>query len=170
MPTNLELKARCETNGSILDALKKLNARNAGLLRQTDTYFRFQPGRLKLREIQNSRSELIWYRRPNRLRNRYSDFKRVPVENSRSIKRVLAASIGVRAVVKKNRRLYLFKNARIHVDIVESLGTFIEFEVKVTKGRAQAERLLSDLRKAFNIKPRSVLVSSYGDLIHRPRK
>jgi len=72
--------------------------------------------------------------------------------------------------VKKKRQLYLFRNARIHVDKVEKLGTFIEFEVMVTKGRNQAKSLLLFLEKAFNIAPRSVLVSSYGDMMNRHRR
>lgn len=170
MPTNLELKARCDTHGPLFSVLAGLKARNLGLVVQTDTYFHFRPGRLKLREIRNSGSELIWYRRPNTRHRRYSDFKRILVRDSRSLKYILASSIGVKAVVRKKRLVYLFKNARIHVDTVEKLGTFIEFEVMVTKGRTQARHLLSFLRKAFNIKSRSILVSSYGDLIHRLRK
>ena len=170
MPTNLELKARSENPAIVSAALSRLNARNLGFFKQTDTYFHFRPGRLKLREMQDLQSEMIWYQRPNSRRHRYSDFKRIPVRDSRSIKQILAAIIGVRAVVKKKRHVYLFRNARIHIDNVEKLGTFVEFEVMVTKGRAQAQRLLSFLRNAFNIKSRSILVSSYGDLINRPRK
>jgi len=170
MPTNLELKARYEHNRKLSAGIQKLNAMNAGTLLQKDTYFYYRPGRLKLREIENERSELIWYRRPNSVQNRYSVFKRISVEDPGSLKRILAASIGVKTVVKKKRQLYLFRNSRIHVDKVEKLGTFIEFEVMVTKGRNQAKSLLLFLEKAFNIAPRSVLVSSYGDMMNRHRR
>ena len=169
MPTNLELKARTD-NQSIAAVLQRLKARDLGLVKQTDTYFVFRPGRLKLREMNSSRSELIWYQRPNSHHRRYSNFKRIPVKDPQSLKNILASSIGVKAVVKKKRRVYLFKNARIHIDAVENLGTFIEFEVMVTKGRVQAQDLLSFLRRAFNIKSRSILVTSYCDLINRLRK
>jgi len=170
MPTNLELKARSENDAELLRSLRRLGAKNTGVVKQTDTYFRFHHGRLKLREMDNSRSELIWYRRPNRQEHRFSDFKRVSVRDPQALRRILAASIGVKAVVKKRRRVYMFRNARIHVDDVEKLGTFIEFEVMVTKGRGQAQQLLSFLRKSLQIRSRSILVSSYCDLLNRPRK
>lgn len=170
MPTNLELKARTDNQGSIAAVLERLKARDLGLVKQTDTYFVFRPGRLKLREMHSSPSELIWYQRPNSRHGRYSDFKRIPVKDPRSLRSILSSSIGVKAVVKKKRMVYLFMNARIHVDTVEKLGTFIELEVMVAKGRAQAQHLLSFLRKAFNIKSRSILVSSYCDLMNSPRK
>ncbi len=170
MPTNLELKARCEHNKKLSAGIQRLNARDGGILMQTDTYFHFRPGRLKLREIKGSRAELILYRRPNKAQNRFSNFRRIPVRDPRSLKRILAASIGVRTVVRKKRRLYLFRNARIHIDNVEKLGTFIEFEVMVTKGRRQAKNLLSFLGTIFDVKPRSVLVSSYSDMMDRHRR
>ena len=45
-------------------------------------------------------------------------------------------------VVEKKRRLFLYKNSRIHLDEVRGLGTFIEFEVLVKHGKQQAQKLL----------------------------
>lgn len=42
---------------------------------------------------------------------------------------MLAASIGVKGEVVKTRHVFIHNQTRIHLDDVENLGTFLEFEV-----------------------------------------
>lgn len=42
---------------------------------------------------------------------------------------MLAASIGIKGEVIKTRHLFIYNQTRIHLDDVNNLGTFLEFEV-----------------------------------------
>ncbi len=170
MPTNLELKARFPQSRETARILSSMGAKRSGRMKHIDTYFFFKPGRLKLREIDGRRAELIWYQRPNRKHQRFSLFKRIQVQDPRAVKRILAKKLGIRVVVRKQRELFLYRNARIHLDTVKGLGSFIECEVLVTKGKAQARRFLALLKKSLRIQPSSILVSSYSDLLIRSQR
>ena len=165
MPNNLELKARIPSLLHAEAICKKIRARRAGILRQEDVYFCVRSGRLKLRSFPGGKSELIFYRRANRKGGRYSAFTRMPVTHRFAMKRALSTTMGILCVVKKRRLLYLYKNARIHLDRVNSLGTFIEFEVLVTRGRPQAENLFRFLVQSFGLRTRDSIAGSYADLL-----
>jgi predicted adenylyl cyclase CyaB len=166
---NIEIKAR-------LHGLKAAEAVAANLcghgpdaiLRQVDTYFEVGTGRLKLREFQGtSKSELIFYRRPDTAGPSESDYQIVPLPEAARIKSALTRALGVKAVVRKNRTLYLHNGTRIHLDEVEGLGSFIEFEVVLAagdsrdKGEAQAQRLIAE----FTIDEADLVSCSYSDLL-----
>ena len=42
--------------------------------------------------------------------------------------------LGAQGCVRKRREVWLYRNARIHLDTVEGLGQFIEIEVVVKEG------------------------------------
>lgn len=170
MPTNLELKARCSSPAKALRIARALNARRVGILKQKDTYFKVPSGRLKVREMSGKKSDLIYYNRDNTRASRYSDYRVIPLKAPKAVKRLLASLFGVLMVVNKGRSLYLYKNARIHFDTVRGLGSFIEFEVLVTKGKAQARRLMNELVSAFTVTPRSMTGFSYSDLLLQQRR
>ncbi|MBI2620541.1 MAG: class IV adenylate cyclase [Ignavibacteriales bacterium] len=170
MPRNLELKARVVSAGEAARHAAKLHARKKAFLRHVDTYFDVPAGRLKLRETDGSSAELIRYERPDRRGARYSDYSVVPVRGAKEIKEVLTRLYGVRVVVKKTRTLYLYENARIHLDRVQRLGTFVEFEVLVTRGKQQARRLMNELVRAFRIPSSAIRPDSYSDILSRQKK
>ncbi len=165
MPKNLELKASIPTLRSALSVCVRIRARKHSVLNQTDTYFKVKKGRLKLREINGKRFELIYYMRSNLRGSCYSDYVVVPVEEPKAIKTVCGILFGVKTVVKKSRILFLYKNARIHIDAVRGLGTFIEFEVLVHHGKRQARRLMDFLILEFGISKRRSIAGSYADLL-----
>jgi len=165
MPQNLELKAEVSSLGSPANTAKRIGARYAGTLRQIDSYFRVKHGRLKLREMGKGKSELIFYRRPSRTGSRVSQYLILPMRDVKTAKVMLSSLFERTVVVKKTRRLFLYKNARIHLDVVQGLGRFIEFEVVVTQGQRQADRLMKYLRKAFQIPLKRTVPGSYGDLL-----
>jgi adenylate cyclase, class 2 len=170
MRKNLELKAHYPSSKSAESVCLRLGADRRGVLRQTDTYFRIRRGRLKLREINSDQFELIYYQRKNLKGTRHSDFLVVPLKSVQPMNDVCKGVFGVKAIVKKKRSLFLYKNARIHIDSVEGLGTFIEFEVIVNRGRKQAARLMSFLISEFQIEKRAMIGESYCDLLTRARK
>jgi adenylate cyclase class 2 len=170
MPLNLEIKARYAFPEKAVRIAQALGARNCGVLRQTDTYFIAGSNRLKLREMQGKITELIWYQRPDQRGSKYSTYSVKRISNSRSVKRLFSSLFGVQAIVRKRRMLFLFQNSRIHIDVVSGLGTFLEFEILVNKGRRQAGRLMQTLVKEFEVSPKSLVGVSYSDLALRRRK
>jgi adenylate cyclase, class 2 len=164
MPTNLELKARYPSTQKAHACAAGCGAAKAGTLLQQDTYFRVPRGRLKLREAGEGSAELIYYERAETTAERWSRFTREHVGEPGGVKRVLTEAFGILAVVRKKRELYLFKDARIHIDTVDDLGTFVEFEV--TAGETPASvATMKQLRSAFEIGDESVVKVSYSDLI-----
>lgn len=71
-------------------------------------------------------------------------------------------------MVDKARRLFVLDGVRIHLDRVDGLGDFIEFEGVVSSGDRDGperfERLLTELRSAFGIRDDDLLAESYSDL------
>ena len=167
---NLELKARISSLRRAAHIARTLTTGRSLTLYQIDTYFRVSRGRLKLRGHSRATAQLIFYHRSNRRSARTSQYAIVPVSNPHPLKQMLSAAFGVKAVVKKQRALYRYRNARIHLDRVAGLGTFIEFEVLVTRGRRQASSLMKELMTAFGIEKKSIVGGSYSDFILHKRE
>lgn len=164
---NIELKSKCSDLARARDAALRLGAQEAGLLEQTDTYFHCKTGRLKLRETAGRRAELIAYSRPDDAAARASEYHLAPVEEPGPLKRGLAAALGVRVVVVKRRQLLIWHNVRIHLDDVEGLGSFVEFEAVMDPGEDEAtsHARLTTLAAALALRERDRISSSYGDLM-----
>ena len=165
MPQNLEIKCAYQSLAKARSTARRIGASSKGTLRQIDTYFKVKSGRLKLREIDGRRFELIYYQRPNVRSSRYSEYAILNLEEPNSMKWLFRSILGVAVIVRKKRSLFLYKNARIHVDSVERLGTFIEFEVLVKHGKRQARDLMRYLMREFGIDQKMLVGGSYSDLI-----
>ena len=165
MPRNLEIKARIDNVKLAQTIAQSINATYAGVLHQVDTYFIVQQGRLKLREIIDSHSELIYYLREETSVQRKSDYEIHPVHNGLSLKRILEHSLGIAATVQKTRTLFLYGDARIHIDEVKELGSFLEFEVPVLDSHSAAEQTMQFLIEKFNIQKTDFLHHSYLDMM-----
>lgn len=166
---NLELKARYADHANAESVLQKLGATREWSLRQVDTYFVVPQGRLKLREQEGRAvAELIAYDRPNETAVRASDYQLVPIPDPASLKLALTRTLGVRVIVAKRRTLWLWHNVRIHLDQVESLGTFLEFEAVLASAdepdKPSRERL-DHLTRALEIGDEDRIAGSYSDLI-----
>jgi len=163
---NLEIKATVASLGPVRSRLRKLaGAVRIGILRQTDWYFRIPKGRLKLRQVGADRGgELIAYLRPDKTAARTSEFQRLPTPDAAGTRRLLERMLGPRACVRKRREVWLYKNARIHLDTVHGLGRFVEIEVVVTEGMAQARSLMKELTAVLGIRAKNLLAGSYGEL------
>src|SRR5437764_2103692 len=117
---NYEFKARLRNEKRIRAALKKLRARFIGTDHQVDTYFRVPRGRLKIREgkIENL---LVAYQRANSPRVRPSRVRMIELARENPVKAILAAALGVLAVVDKRREIYFVGNVKINLDRVRGL-------------------------------------------------
>lgn len=163
---NLEIKAAVASLAAVRRRLRALSSATLHAnLRQTDWYFRVPKGRLKLRVLAGTRDgELIAYLRPTRNAARTSEFQRMPVADAAGTKRLLDRMFGPRACVRKRREVWLYKNARIHLDSVEGLGRFIEVEVVVTGGMPQARAVMKELTVMLGIRRNDLIAGSYGEL------
>ena len=162
---NVELKAR-DPNPEVTTArCLNLGAVSAGTLQQRDVYFRTRRGRLKLRSQADDGSELIAYRRVDAAEASESTFVRAPT--SESVVEALDFALGTTVVVSKRRHLLLWEGVRIHLDEVEGLGSFIEFEaVLPDAGDAETARAkLAHLRSELHIEDDALVSGGYADLL-----
>lgn len=173
---NLELKARCPDLAGARRAAAALGAARAGGEAQRDTFFNARAGRLKLREktclneqgeALGSDAELIWYERADASAVRSSRYVLAPAPDPAALLAALTAANGVRGAVVKRRELWLWHNVRIHLDAVEGLGDFVEFEAVMRPGEddATSEDRLSQLRAALRIADDDLISVAYADLL-----
>lgn len=163
---NIELKARDAAPKRSLAACETIGAKASGVLIQRDTYFHTPRGRLKLREEEGAVPHLISYQRPDLAEQRESRYRIVEVEWVEALKEALAGALGVKVVVAKERRLFLWKGVRIHLDAVEGLGSFIEFEAiaAADSDLSREGAQVAALRQAFDIDDVDIVGESYCDL------
>ncbi len=166
---NLELKASFPDLNRAEAIAQSLSAKYGGDLHQLDTYFVVPAGRLKLREINHAGGELIFYNRPEDAATRWSDYHTSTVAVCAPLRAVLSLALGIQQSVEKHRRLYLYKGARIHLDNVPLLGSFVEFEVPASAHDAASEVdarvVMQELMDAFAIREADAIRASYSELM-----
>ena len=163
---NLELKARCADLARAREAALAHGAAAERTMRQEDAYYPARSGRLKLRRIDDGTAELIWYHRSNVADTRRSDYEIVPVPDPEALHQVLLGALGRGAVVRKRRELLTWGNVRIHLDTVDDLGTFVEFEAVLgpDDDEETSRTRLAELRAALGIRDEDLVAGSYADL------
>jgi len=164
---NIEIKAVCRDLDAAHRVAAGLGAECRGTIHQVDTYFRVPEGRLKLRQATPGPDQLVYYQRPDQPQPKVSQIQTVEVAQAGALCGLLSAALGVLIRVVKDRELWLLDNVRIHLDTVEGLGSFIEFEILVTREhpealcRSRAEELLA----AFSVDEADLVAGSYSDLL-----
>jgi len=147
MPTNIEWKARLRDLERTRTLVENLRPESHEDFDQVDTFFNAPSGYLKLRQFSPTRGELVSYQRPVQDGAKASRFELFPTDQPDLLRCVLTHSLGVRGEVRKHRHCYRLGQARIHLDRVEGLGTFLEVEVLLAaddpdeRGTDLAERL-----------------------------
>lgn len=162
---NIELKARLHGRAGAIGVCEALGATPKGAIHQVDTYFQVPEGRLKLREAEPGRTELVFYRRPDVPGPKGCDYLLEAVDAS--VKEMLTQALGVLAVVEKVRTLYLWENVRIHLDAVAGLGGYIEFEAVLSSeyDDADGHEKLQHLIHAFGLTEEDHLETSYLEMM-----
>ena len=161
----VEIKAKVEDLAQVRERLRELGARHLGTFRQIDTYFEVPEGRLKLRETSGERlAELVYYEREDVPGPKKSNVYIVRLEKPRAFKEVLCKVLRMKVVVKKIREVYIYRGTRIHLDRVEGLGAFIEFEKKTLDVEGDRE-FLKELMSELALDPSSLISLSYSDLL-----
>ncbi|KAH8315947.1 hypothetical protein KR074_003656 [Drosophila pseudoananassae] len=171
---NVEVKARIpggqEGFAGRLDIARKLTGVPEGeLIVQRDVFFiSMLGGRLKLRYLQPpARSQLVYYDRPDVAGPKLSRFNKVEVDEPEVLEKILRQSNGVLGVLAKTRHLFLHGQTRIHLDEVQHLGHFMEFEVclKPEQTLEEGQAIAEELSKEFGIKEEDLMTGSYFDAL-----
>ena len=174
---NVEYKAELKDPALARSIVRALGATPRGTLIQTDTYFMLgapagrtkraavRSGRLKKRETAGAPTQWISYDREDSAAPKLSRFKIYTEEEA-------AAKFGpgpheTRVVVRKTRELFMLGHVRIHLDTVESLGTFLEFEAMVSprQNRAACEESVARLRRELSPALGEAIGVGYADLL-----
>jgi adenylate cyclase, class 2 len=168
MANNLEIKAYCFNLTETEFKIKAIATDCLGTDIQTDTYFNTKRGRFKLRESLLSGVYLIPYIRPDQADAKLSLYDKIYVSDAKNIKYLFEKLLGIKCIVKKKRIIYLYENVRIHLDSVENLGNFIEFEAvydEINKDEKEQNKKINYLMEQFGIKTEALVAFSYEQLI-----
>ena len=164
---NLELKAHChDISLACCLAEKKGGVRQWSRL-QIDTYFKVDHGKLKIRQVGNRHAELIAYNRPSTAAAKISHYDIYEIADPEHFKNLLSLALEQTVVVKKQRDLYLWKNVRIHIDKVENLGNFFEFEAVIDSenNKIVSQERIDELTLYFGIHQNDMINVGYYELL-----
>jgi len=160
----VELKARYEDLGKARALLA--GAERVGTFRQMDTYFSLGDRRLKLRSVAGeTEGQLIYYERPDVGGVKESRVRIASIPDAATVREILTRIFPVKAEVRKTREIFRFQGVQVHLDTVEGLGKFVEFE-KVLADESEREagvKQLESLRAYLQIADEDLMSSSYSD-------
>jgi len=164
---NMELKARLTGLAAARSIAQRVATDYLGVEHQIDTYFACRNGRLKLRQIVGVKSQLIHYARPDAEGPKRSDYRLVEIPDGDRMCQLLTDALDLQVQVKKRREIFLVENVRVHLDEVEQLGEFLEFEAVLSEqvSQQQGQQQLAHLTEEFGISDAQRLAGSYADLL-----
>ena len=166
MARNIEIKARTESVESLAPKAAAIAREGPIEIVQDDTFFRCDTGRLKLRVFSDDNGEPIFYRRANQQGPKESFHLRSPTSAPETLRDALSFAYGQVGRVRKHRTLFFVGRTRVHLDRVEGLGDFIEFEVVLADGEPleAGVREAHDLMERFGVQPSQLIEGAYVDL------
>ncbi|MBY0312862.1 MAG: class IV adenylate cyclase [Phycisphaerales bacterium] len=166
---NVEYKAELRDVALARTIAASIRAISVDTLRQTDTYYRVPDAKLKKRETEGQPTEWVFYSRANRTQSKLSNFTLYP--DSMARERFGSTELPVWVVVRKLRELWTYQGVRIHLDQVEGLGNFVEFEALICPERSMelAHQQVEFLRQSFGPAMGEPIACGYADLLEAER-
>ena len=166
MATNIEIKAKVKDFDQLKKRVEQISDTPVKVIPQIDTFFHTPKGRLKLREL-SDHGQLIYYERLDVSGPKQSNYFISRTAEPQSLTEVLTFALGVRGVVRKQRLLYLVGKTRIHLDQVEGLGDFLEFEVVLDDDDTpeEGEHIAAELMQTLGIEEADLIEGAYMDLL-----
>jgi len=160
---NYEIKVRITDIKVVLSLIKRSGAVYKGVLRQDDYYLAKGEKKVKVRVINGKKFQLIVYMRAEKAGRKESTYT---IKDLAPAEKTALLSKKVICYVKKTRRLWIYKNTRIHLDKVDGLGDFLELET-VLKGKAFKNGLseFNEVMELLGINPVDSITASYSDLL-----
>jgi predicted adenylyl cyclase CyaB len=168
MPVNLEIKIKVLDHDFFTEKLKNIGAEYKGILNQKDIYYNIKNSLLKLR-VQNTYTELIKYKRNETGKSRWSNYEILHV-SGKNPEKYFNSIFDIETIVIKNRELWLFENTRIHLDVVKSLGKFLELETIVTSDKRDAQKRFNYIIEYLGLNIQNQIRNSYRDLMLKNKK
>ena len=167
MAKNIEIKAYSNDFSGQEKIARSLSGENPEVIYQKDIFFNVPEGRLKLRVFTQDRAELIYYNRIDQLGPKISQYDITETNDPEGIRKILRNAYGVRNTVIKTRHLYISGRTRIHLDVVDSLGEFIELEVILSdlEEQIEGEKEAQKLMRQLGIKNEQLIKVAYVDLL-----
>ena len=164
----VELKARINSPSEVERRLRTEGATFQSTLHQRDVYFTGVRGRLKLRLQRPGKDQLVWYDRPNTADTKESMIVLSVLPSDHGLEAVLTSALEVGVTVSKVRRVFDWRGTRVHLDEVEGLGSFLEFERNAEPGStSSAHAELKSMLRELAIPQDALESGSYSDLLSR---
>ncbi|XP_034719992.1 uncharacterized protein LOC117939058 [Etheostoma cragini] len=172
MPSNVEIKARVSDPARFAKKARELSQSEGTIIRQHDTFFNCSQGRLKLRDFMNESGQVIFYERPDTEGPKLSRYSISPTSDPPSLRTVLSDALGVKGEVRKERRLFLIGQTRVHLDTVEGLGNYMELEVVMRPEQTleDGQQGAEDLMQKLGVSEESLVTGAYMDLLLKGHK
>lgn len=163
---NIEYKAELLDLDLARAQCRTLGVKHIETIQQVDTYFRTAAGRLKRRVVNGRPEQWISYERANEPGPRLSRYTILNEEQARM--RWGEMDLPEWLTVTKTREHWQHDNARIHLDEVDHLGRFIEFEAIVDEQHDEqmCREMIETLRREFAPILGEAVPQSYSDLLH----
>uniref|UniRef100_A0A8C6WTT6 Si:ch211-156b7.4 n=1 Tax=Neogobius melanostomus TaxID=47308 RepID=A0A8C6WTT6_9GOBI len=167
MPSNVEIKATVSDPGKFAEKSSELSESEGAIIRQHDTFFNCSTGRLKLRDFMDGTGQLIFYERPDTDGPKLSRYSISPTNDPSTLRAVLSDALGVKGEVRKERRLFLIGQTRVHLDTVEGLGHYMELEVVMRPEQTveEGQQVALNLMDQLGVSQESLVTGAYMDLI-----
>jgi predicted adenylyl cyclase CyaB len=164
---NVEIKARITSVEALLPRVKAVADQGPFDIRQDDTYFACNTGRLKLRMFSKGEGELIYYRRADQQGPKESFYLHSPTTAPEVLRESLALAYGRTGHVEKHRTLFLAGRTRIHLDRVSGLGHFLELEVVLEENEPfeAGVREAAELLGKLGVERSQLIEGGYVDLL-----
>ena len=167
---NREIKAYCNDFAAVRKLLRNHGAALVEIKEQVDYYYRLPPEleatdgtrRLKLR-MEKGKGELIYYCKGGDRGTRTSRFQTAEA-NDPLMGDVLAAALGIRAVVRKQRELWVKDNVVFNLDTVDGVGQIFEVEVQA-QDDCDIDLQITEYRRLFEPCLGDHIVGSNEDLV-----
>jgi predicted adenylyl cyclase CyaB len=167
MPANIEIKARVCDLARLRQRAEALSDTPVEVVPQEDTFFRTSQGRLKLRKLSPVHGQLVYYERTDTAGPKRSEYFVAEISEPEALKTALASALGVRGLVRKTRYLYRVGQTRIHLDLVDGLGQFLELEVvlRPEQSDSDGQEIAKALMMRLSVAESDLLEGAYIDLI-----
>jgi len=161
---SVEIKHELRDPELAIACLRKLNAISIGTSFQVDSCYRLSAGRLLKREIEGEPTEWIAYQRDDSPQARVCRFT-VYSENE-AHDRFGTRSMTLWTQVRKRRELWITGSVRVHIDMVDRIGWFVEFEALVSpkQNATHCRKLIEAVRNQMRIALGEPISVSYSDL------
>jgi predicted adenylyl cyclase CyaB len=169
MARNVEIKARVVDLETVRRHACALTQAPAEVISQIDTFFVVPKGRLKVRQFADGSGELIAYDRADHAGPKESSYTVASTDDARALCDALGRALHVRGRVVKRRELFLVGRTRVHLDVVEQLGAFVELEVVLRDGEPTeaGEREAHELMRRLGIENECLVPTAYIDLLEQ---